>query len=839
MASVSNLPLQLTSFVGRGREVALVNQVLKSQARLVTLTGPGGIGKSRLALRVAHELAEDFADGTWLVELAALGEPSLVPHAVAAALDIRERPDVLIREALVDSLSDKHLLIILDNCEHLLSGCAELVHDVLRRCATITVLATSRQSLGVAGEVAWPVPPLSLPDRHTLPGTDELAGYEAVSLFLERAHLVVPELRLGDRNASTIVHICRQLDGIPLALELAAARTRSLGLEQIAARLDDRFKLLTGGARGTLERHQTLHGTVEWSYELLAEAERSLFRRLGVFAGGWSLEAAESICRLDGHEVLELLTQLVDKSLVLVDGHDRQARYRLLETLRQFALDKAARAGELDQTRDRHLAWFVQLVEQADAALRGPDQSSRLEVLDQEHDNIRAALGWALEAGQADSAMSMARTRPDPNQRQEGAVEAAERRALGLRLAVGCAYFWQIRGHRYRAEARRWLEQLLEVDAPSNPVLDRLRARALNWAATFAAELADPHAAAELFAAARDLCERVGDQRQLVEVQLGLGMLRRLQGEYAEAESLLGQSLVLVRELGDPLGQARVLRQLGALARDTGDPARADACSSESLAILLRLGESHQAGHLLAQVGEAARDLGQFTRSLEAHQRAIDLLEAAGCEEGVKSTLSHLAQLALARGERASAFALCLDSLRREHEIGMKRDVATCLDILAILCAADDPRRACRLLGAALAVRESMGSIRAPADAPQVEQAELLIRRSLSAPEWASEFAAGHGLPVHQAVLFALESTPPALKEAIDPLSQREREVATLIGRGLSNREISDALVLSVRTIEAHVGHVLNKLALRSRAQIAVWAVEHGLLDSEPDRLVR
>jgi predicted ATPase len=345
-----NLPLQLNSFVGRGREMAEIETLLADR-RLLTLTGPGGSGKTRLALAVTSEVAEWFGDGVWLVELASLSDPDLLPQAVASVLGVRETPSAPLVDALVAYLEPRNVLLVLDNCEHLIEACASLAEALLRRCPDLRVLATSREALGVAGETLFAVPPLTLPDPHRPSGVEGLPRYEASRLFVERARAVKPDFSLSEENAMAIAQICYRLDGMPLAIELAAARIRVLSVEQISTRLDDSFRLLTGGGRSMLARQRTLRATMDWSYGLLDPQEKELFRRLAVFAGGFTLGEAEAVCAGEGlgrGEVLDLLTSLVDKSLVLVAERDGEARYRLLETVRQYASEKLDRAGEHD-----------------------------------------------------------------------------------------------------------------------------------------------------------------------------------------------------------------------------------------------------------------------------------------------------------------------------------------------------------------------------------------------------------------------------------------------------------------------------------------------------------
>jgi predicted ATPase len=391
-----NLPLQLTSFIGRGRETTEIEELLE-EGRLLTLIGPGGSGKTRLALAVASEVAQRFEDGVWLVKLAPLSDPDLLPQAVASVLGVRESPGTSLADTLAAHLGTRHLLLLLDNCEHLPGACVSLAEGLLRRCPNLRILATSRAALGAVGEALFNVPPLTLPDPRRGPTVGSLPEYEAVRLFVERAKAVRPDFTLTEANALAVAHICYRLDGIPLALELAAARTKVLSVDQISERLDDSFALLTGGGRTRMPHHKTLRATMDWSYELLTERERTLLARLSVFASGFALEAAEAVGTggsIDGYDVLDLLAFLVDKSLVLVAEHDGEARYRLLETVRQYGREKLEESGEAEPILQRHAGFYLALAERADLMSR--EQAVWLERLENEHDNFRAALALSL-----------------------------------------------------------------------------------------------------------------------------------------------------------------------------------------------------------------------------------------------------------------------------------------------------------------------------------------------------------------------------------------------------------------------------------------------------------
>ncbi len=476
-----------------------------------------GCGKTRLALQVAADLLDEFPDGVWLVELAALLDPVLIPQIVASTLGMREEPvspdegssvmsvgpsrDRALLAKLMDYLQPRHLLLILDNCEHLIAACAQLSETLLRACPNLRILATSREALGIAGETAWRVSSLSLPDLRKLPLAEGLREYEAIRLFIDRAKSTLPTFGVTNQNGPTVTQICQRLDGIPLAIELAAARVKVLSVEQLAVRLDDRFRLLTGGSRTALPRQQTLRAAIDWSYELLSKKERVLLRRVSVFVGGFSLEAVEAVCvgkGIEASEALDLLTHLVDKSLVVVEEQLGETRYRLLDTVRQYSREKLLESKEASAVRKRHRDWYVKLAERAEPEMHGPNQVIWLERLETEHDNLRAALEWSLGGGETEA---------------------------GLRLAGAIWDFWRLHG--YLSEGRRWLEGFL---SRSSGVSTPARVKALQAAAT-----------------------------------LGL-----FQCDFERATTLSEECLTLSRELGDKEGIAFSLINLGGLAGFSG-----------------------------------------------------------------------------------------------------------------------------------------------------------------------------------------------------------------------------------------------------------------------------
>jgi non-specific serine/threonine protein kinase len=587
----TNLPIPLTSFIGRTRELAMVKHLLDPSgtlrenpkdlpARLLTLTGVGGCGKTRLAIQVARsdDLSRYYADGVWWVELTAVSDASLVPHMVRKVLGIGETLNIEVLDLLVNHLRDKSLLLVLDNCEHLVTVCAQLAETILSHCPAVQILATSREALGIGGEVAWLVPSLSLPIEDVIPSPEALLQWEGIRLFVERARTMRADFAIMPTNANAVAQVCRQLDGMPLAIELAAARTKTLSVEQIAARLDDRFHLLTLGSRMALPRQQTLRATIDWSYELLSDAERVLSRRLSVFAGGWTLEAAETVCGdnvgaiqspssgdespLQPMDILDLLTQLVNKSLVLTEERDGETRYRMLETIRQYGREKLEAAGEGEQVQARHLNACLQFAEAVEPKLYGPEQVQWLKRVESDHDNLRAALGWALAQGES---------------------------AAMLRLSGALGRFWRLRG--YWNEGREWLQQALASSrcaADMSEMSSDYRsgyAKASHAAGALASLQGDPAAAQAFFEESLALFRELGDKRGIASSLIQLGVVARIQGDDAAARALLEEGLALSCEVGDKGEMAWSLGSLGGVAFDQGDYALAQARFEESLAL--------------------------------------------------------------------------------------------------------------------------------------------------------------------------------------------------------------------------------------------------------------
>jgi len=810
MTAVTNLQFQLTTFVGRERELCDVVNMLDS-ARLLTLVGPGGIGKTRLSVRVAEAKLERFEDGVWLVELASTADPALVPLAMASTLGVRQRSAQSLSDALVSELRLKHALLVLDNCEHVVDAAASLADRLLRACPRLQILATSRQSLGVAGEAIWRVPSLPLPEAAATMGTDEIAASDAVRLFVDRARAAMPAFQLDDRNAASVAEICRRLDGIPLAIELAAARVGVLGLEQILQRLDDRLRLLTGGSRTAASRQQTLRATLDWSCDLLSQAERLVLDRLSVFAGGWTLEAAETVAAGSGVEsadVLGVLSQLVDKSLVDADTQREEARFRLLETIRQYAHERLVGSGHVEATQARHAEFFLEFAEIAVPHFGGPGEAQWFDRLEADHDNLRAALRWLLDGRHIDASQ---------------------------RVGSALGWFWMVRGH--RREGQGWLEQSV---AEHSGASFAVRARAIEWLGRLADARSDYARATEAYTESLGLLRplrELGAHRELAALLEDFGGVERRRGKYAQARALLDESLQLRRELGDQRGVALTLSRLGRVASDQGDNSVAESTYLESLHILKQLGDRHYVAHVQDILGVLARRRGAPERARRLHSANLVVFRELADKEGMADSLSFLARVAIDTADLERALGFAAESVGLYNDLECKWGLAESLETLAAaLTAGGRARDAVRLLGASDALRESIGVPLPPADRSELERTRNTTRQLLQR-EWDAAWSDARALTLEQVVEHAHRAAahrPASTAASAAPygpqLTRREQDVARLIAEGHSNREISEALVISGRTAEAHVTHLLNKLGLRSRAQVAVWAARNNLL---------
>jgi predicted ATPase/DNA-binding CsgD family transcriptional regulator len=764
----NNLPLELSSFVGRETELAEVKRLLED-TRLLTLTGPGGCGKTRLALVAASEVVERFEDGVWLVDLAPLVDPSLVPQAVASTFGVREQPGSSLTETLINRLGPKELVLVLDNCEHLIEACAELAEVLLRTSPELRILATSREALGITGEVTWVVPSLSLPDLRHLPAVESLPRYESARLFLERTAAVRPTFELTEQNAPAVAQICYRLDGIPLAIELAAARTKVLSVEQIARRLDDSFGLLAAGGRAALPRHRTLHATMDWSHELLPDEERALFRRLSVFAGGFALDAAESVCaeeNLERDEVLELLSHLVDKSLVLVAEQDGEARYRLLETVRQYGWEKLSESGEEGKLRERHARHYLALAEEAEPELKGERQVAWLERLEREHDNLRAAMRWLLERGES---------------------ERAARFGWALWL------FWGIRAH--FAEGRRSMEQALSVKG-SAAMPASARAKALYVAGMMANYQGDHLSAEPLVEESLRLFRKLGDKLGTAYALSNAAFAANGRGQHQRAITLIEEAVDLFLELGEKWGAAIELGFLAVAWRNQGDHGRAKSLAERGLALSREVGERQTitaALYTLALLAQAERE---YEQAQDLFEEGLKLSAELGNEADIAHCLEGLASIAGAEGSMVRAARLW----GAEEALLEKMEAAVYTYV---------PDRSLHRSRVAAA------------------------RARLGEEAFAAAWAEGRAMTPEQAIEYALDrlTTPESAPEPFPAgLSAREAEVLRLVATGLSNAEIAKELFLSSRTVDWHLSSIYRKLGFHSRTEATRFAIEHGLL---------
>lgn len=708
-----NLPVPISSFVGRGREVAqLLNDLVT--ARLLVLTGAGGIGKTRLAIAVAERIP-NVADGVWFVELETLTRAAQVATAVAATLGVQEQSRAPLLDLLVDYLRERELLLLLDNCEHLVAACHDLVRRLLQACPRLRLIATSRQSLGVRGEIVWRVPPLSLPAE---PGASREAAQpaEAAQLFVERARAVLPAFVPGDEGARAIDQICRALDGLPLAIELAAARVRVLTVEQIAANLDDRFRLLRQSALGGVERQRTLRATLDWSHDLLGNEERVLLRRLAVFVGGCELAAVEAVCAgadLPTAAVLDTIDGLQDKSLLAVEPQEGAARYRLLETVRRYALAKLDEAGELEALRSRQLAWCCDLAAEAEVEVQGANQQRWLSRLALEHDNLRAALEWSLAA---------------PAEHESG-----------LRLATALRPFWFAR--EYVSEGRRWLARLLAggVDNASLP-----GARALDAAAALAHSQGDYEAAGPLLQTSLGIWRSQGDLRGMAGALNLLGIIEKDRGDRDRAAATLAEALALRRRIGEPRPIATMLNNLAAVAMDAGDYPLAVRLGEESLAIKRRLGDRVGVVVSVGNLAETARLQGDYPRAAALAREALAIARELAVPPRIAQVLHTLGMTLVRFGHLQAGEDAFREALGIFRQSEMRVGVALCYEGLGELAAArGDWERAVRLLLAAGRLRVALGAPATEADRAEAERLLAMGRRELGEANYAAAAADG------------------------------------------------------------------------------------------------
>jgi predicted ATPase/class 3 adenylate cyclase len=762
-AFAHNLPAQLTSFVGRKKEIADVKRLLGT-TRLLTLTGSGGCGKTRLALQVAAEVLEEYPHGVWLVELAALSDPGLVPQTVATALGVREEPGRPLIQTLIDYLRPKSLLLVLDNCEHLLAACARLAESLLRACTALRILASSREGVNIGGEIIYRVPSLSLPDLQRLPaeGPDlvaALAQSEAVCLFRERAVFSKPGFTVTIQNAPVIAQMCHRLDGIPLAIELAAARVKVLPVEQIAQRLNDRFRLLTGGSRTALPRQQTLRALIDWSYDLLTEPERALLRRLSVFVGGWALEAAEAVCSGEGieeWEVLDLLTALAGKSLVVCEEPEGEGRYRLLETVRQYSRDRLLETSEVPVLRDRHRDWYLSLAERAEVEWQRVGDRAWIDRLDREHDNLRAALEWSVACGEAEE---------------------------GLRIGGALYEFWWQRG--YYSEGRERIAALLGLSGGKRTTA---RVKALYTARQLAGRLGDQAGVRACYEEGVALARELGDPRSLAwllgefgptreEVEESLAIFRELddkwgiirqllilggiarrQSDWEAARKYCEEGLATSRELGHKTGIAWALQGLGHTAVSQAEWGVARPLLQESLVIVREVGhESMIQGNLIVH-GDVARAQGDWEGARACYEESLSIARQFGSRPRIATALRNLGMVACGEGNWESARGLLEESLTLRRELADRAGIALCLEGLAVVAGGQGQQeRGARLMGAAEVLCEASNLPVYPPDRPARDRAVASARGALGEAAFAAAWAEGRAMPLEEAVAAALE----------------------------------------------------------------------------------
>ncbi|HEX6794746.1 MAG TPA: tetratricopeptide repeat protein [Casimicrobiaceae bacterium] len=724
----SNLPQLLQSFVGRGRELAEIKRQLP-EIRLLTLTGTGGIGKTRLALQAAAEVQHAYRDGVWFVDLAPLVEPALVPGALAQALSVKESPGRSSIQTLCDYLRPLEIMVVLDNCEHVLDACARLAETLLRESAGLTLIATSREPLRIGAEHTYALGPLPLPDPQG--DAQSIAQSDSVRLYVDRARQHRPGFDLRDQRARAVAQICVRLDGIPLALELAAARMAVLPVEQIVRLLDQRFRLLASGSRSALPRHQTLRALLDWSYELLNEAERQLFARLSVFAGGWTLAAAEVVGAADviaKDDVVYLLIALVEKSLVVAD--DNGDRYRMLETVREYAREKLVTKQAANAVRERHRDFFLAMAVDAEPNLAGPEQASWLQRLEDEHDNFRSALEYCLMARSGTNA--------------------------GLRFCGALHWFWIMRG--YRSEGRDWCKRVLSIDGIHTPVPER--AMALQAAGILAFHLGDFPAARAYHEESLAIARALSDHQGIARATISLSNLRLRQGDVAVARTLCEEALALSRSLQDPWLTQQSLNGLGNVAGSMGDHLGAKSFYEESLAIARARADRVRIAILLNNLGYVTFQEGEYSAARALFEESLAIRRELEDSGGIAYALSGLAEVALQQRDYSAAGAFSRDALLIRRELGDKMGISELLEKqAAVFAGIGNVPLAARIAGAAARLRDEIGFPLTKDERLQHEQHMAVARAALGDDDAFNQaWRDGRGLSLEQAIEISLEA---------------------------------------------------------------------------------
>jgi predicted ATPase/DNA-binding CsgD family transcriptional regulator len=861
-----NLPAQLTPLIGREREVAAVYTLLRQPGvRLLTLTGTGGVGKTRLGLQIATDLLEDFADGVCFVSLAPISDPELVVSTIAQTLGIKEAGKKPLLVLLIASLRNKNLLLFLDNFEQVVTAAPRL-SDLLTACPRLNILVTSRAPLHIGGEHEFPVLPLATPDLKKLPESEALSEYAAVALFLQRARMARPDFQVTSTNARAIAEICVHLDGLPLAIELAAARIKILPPHTLLKQLEHRFEVLTGGARDLPVRQQTLRNTTQWSYDLLKKEEQRLFRQLSIFVGGCTLEAAAVVCNVSSNtnwsmELLEGVASLVDKSFLQQTEREREEpRLLMLETIREFGLVCLRESGELEAASRAYAAYYLGLAEEAEPNLMGAEQGRWLDCLEQEHENLRTALGWLMERAQTE-------------------VDLAE---LALRMFGALESFWTACGH--WSEGRMFMETALTT---SKGVVTLARAKALKAAAylldyteneidrkeallreslVLYRELEDTRGIVDIlgylggvarekgnFAAARSLMEEAlalsqgsGYKVAIARNLMGLGILLKDHGEYVKAYAVLEESLNLYRKLGNTYGIAMALFRLAqVLFLSLGDLTSIHALLEESLTLFRGLNVKEGIDYSYSLLGQVALQEGDVAQARSLFEESMVITRQSGERVNFAWSLSDLAMVAARENDYAAARALYEESLAIAREAGSKWRIAPHLEGLAsVLVAQEDFARGAQLWGAAGAIRAAFGTPLPPVEHADYERGIAAAGSHLGEKAFATAWAQGQAMILDQVlsapgkttsftpILAAPASALPAAKSEVpypEGLTQREIEVLRLVTMGLTDAQVAEKLVISPRTVHTHLNSIYSKLGVTSRSAATRYAIEHHL----------